>query len=112
MAGFFFRPPPQPATHELVPKGLEPAQALALLRDAHQRLEAVPAGGFTHDAIEPPLRALAGERGVKPGVLFGILRVAITGQSVSPPLFESMVILGRQRTLERTANALAALAAP
>jgi glutamyl-tRNA synthetase len=38
---------------------------------------------------------------MKPGQLFGILRMAVTGQAVSPPLFETMVVLGRASTLER-----------
>jgi len=38
--------------------------------------------------------------------LFGILRVAITGQKVSPPLFESMEILGSERVLYRIQNAI------
>jgi glutamyl-tRNA synthetase len=40
------------------------------------------------------------------GQLFGILRVAVTGQTVSPPLFESMAIIGKQKVLERIQNAI------
>jgi glutamyl-tRNA synthetase len=45
------------------------------------------------------LRALAQELDVKVGPLFGILRGAVTGQRVSPPLFETMEIMGRERVL-------------
>ena len=52
------------------------------------------------------LRSLADELGLKAGQLFGILRVAVTGQKVSPPLFESMAIIGKEKVLERIQNAI------
>src|SRR6185369_16439078 len=96
MAGFFFRAAPSPAPESLVAKGLTPAQSLHALRLATSIIAAVPEASFTHDVIEAPLRGLAEELAMKPGVLFGILRMAVTGQAVSPPLFETMVILGRE----------------
>jgi glutamyl-tRNA synthetase len=99
MAGFFFRPPPQPAAAELIVKGLTPPQCLEAAGRARQVLERLPESEFTHSGIEAPLRAVAEQLGVKPGQLFSILRTAVTGQTVSPPLMESMVILGRERTL-------------
>ena len=45
------------------------------------------------------MRALAKDLGVKVGQLFGSLRVATTGLRVAPPLFETMEVLGRERTL-------------
>jgi glutamyl-tRNA synthetase len=109
MAGFFFRPAPSPAPESLMAKGLTAAQSLDALRLAMGIIAAIPEASFTHDAIEAPLRELAEELGMKPGVLFGILRMAVTGQAVSPPLFESMVILGREATLPRLATAIKAL---
>ena len=59
-------------------------------------------------AIEEALRvALIETRGLKPRVAFGPVRVAITGRRVSPPLFESMELLGRERSLTRLTSALA-----
>ena len=59
-------------------------------------------------AIEEALRqSLIEERGLKPRVAFGPVRVAITGSRVSPPLFESMELLGRDRSLARLESALA-----
>ena len=49
---------------------------------------------------------LAEELGLKAGQLFGILRVAVTGQTVSPPLFESMEIIGKEIVLKRICNAM------
>jgi len=84
------------------------AGALDALRTAKERVEALPS--WDHDALEQALRALAGELGVKPGDLFMLLRVAVTGKPVSPPLFESMEVLGRDRCLSRLAAALEVLA--
>ena len=61
------------------------------------------------ETAEPPLRALADELGLKAGQLFGILRVAVTGQKVSPPLFESMEIIGQEKVLERLRRAISIL---
>lgn len=57
------------------------------------------------DAIEQTLRALPEKLGIGAGKTFQPLRVAVTGSSVSPPLFESMVALGRERTLLRLERA-------
>ncbi len=102
MAGFFFRPDVTPPAADLVAKGLTPAQSLDALQRAHAIIRALP--DFQHTTLEPPLRALADEMKLKPGQLFGILRVAVTGQTVSPPLFESMEIVGREQALARLAR--------
>ena len=57
---------------------------------------------FTSDAIQQALRAALVEgMGIKPKLAFGPVRVAITGRRVSPPLFESMELLGREESLRR-----------
>jgi glutamyl-tRNA synthetase len=78
-------------------------EALRALREAVERVSALPSweGGF----LEEVLRPLAAELGVKTGELFMLLRVAVTGRSVSPPLFESMAVLGRERCLSRLQSA-------
>ena len=65
---------------------------------------------WTCGAIEAALRGLPEELGAKPRLVFQPVRVAVTGNMVSPPLFESIELLGRERTLERlqAAQALAA----
>ncbi len=55
------------------------------------------------------MRALVEELGLSAGQVFGILRVAVTGQKVSPPLFESMAIIGKQKVLARIHNAIVVL---
>jgi glutamyl-tRNA synthetase len=61
-------------------------------------------GSWRTAEIEAALRAAVVEGlGIKPKLAFGPLRVAVTGRRVSPPLFESMEILGQQGTLSRVA---------
>jgi glutamyl-tRNA synthetase len=61
------------------------------------------------DELEPPLRSLAERRGWKAGDLFMAIRVAVTGKSATPPLFDTLVALGPERTLARLDAAIAAL---
>jgi glutamyl-tRNA synthetase len=63
------------------------------------------------DELEPPLRELVGARGWKAGDLFMAIRVATTGRTATPPLFDTLVALGRERTLARLDAAIALLGA-
>ena len=66
---------------------------------------------FTPEAQQEALSAVLVEQmGIKPRLAFGPLRVAITGRQVSPPLFESMVILGQYHSVERLKRLRATLA--
>jgi glutamyl-tRNA synthetase len=108
MAGFFFRPEVKYDSASLIPKGMDAASALAALQKSAALLRALP--DLTHSTTEPPMRALADELKLKPGQLFGILRVAITGQAVSPPLFETIALLDRETAFNRLTQAEALLA--
>lgn len=66
---------------------------------------------FSHDGAEAALRALSEERGVKAGVLINAARTALTGQSVGPGMFDIMITLGRERTVERLKRAVTRVAA-
>jgi glutamyl-tRNA synthetase len=79
---------------------------LAKLADA---LEAL--GDWNHDACDAALRGLATSEGVKAGLLINATRVAIVGRAVAPPLFETMVVLGRERVVSRLRRALPAVSA-
>jgi glutamyl-tRNA synthetase len=59
--------------------------------------------------MEPPMRALVEDMGLKAGQVFGVVRVAVTGQRVSPPLFETLEIVGKAKTLARMDQAIAML---
>ena len=60
--------------------------------------------------MEAALRGLVDELGVKPREVYQPLRVAISGSTISPGIFESLVALGREETLARLDDALARLA--
>jgi glutamyl-tRNA synthetase len=81
----------------------------ALLAKLADGLEALPE--WSHDACEGVLRALAEAEGVKAGLLINATRVAIVGQAVAPPLFDTMVVLGKERVVGRLRRALPALGA-
>jgi glutamyl-tRNA synthetase len=110
MAGFFFRSEVHPDPESLVLKGLTAKDSAAALQEVLDRLR--PISPWKADALEPPCRQLAEERSLTAGQLFGAMRSAITGQSVSPPLFESMEIVGRGASLDRLAAAVASLRTP
>jgi glutamyl-tRNA synthetase len=94
----------------LVPKRWD----VATTREALAAVRGIVAGvgevSFEADELEPPIRALAAARGWKAGDLFMAIRVAATGQSAAPPLFDTLVALGYRRTLERLDGAIGALA--
>jgi glutamyl-tRNA synthetase len=79
-----------------------PDNTAEVLQDSLAVLERLGEHLWTHDGIEVTLRAALIEvLGLKPRVAFGPLRVAVSGRRVSPPLFESMEILGKAETLAR-----------
>lgn len=103
MAGFFFRGQVYPRVEELVGKDLSPKESAEIARKSHEVLASVE--NFNAENTESVMRQLVEELGLSAGQVFSILRVAITGQKVSPPLFESMEIIGKQKTLQRILNA-------
>jgi glutamyl-tRNA synthetase len=96
----------------LVPKRWDATTAREGLAAARETIAAVGDVVFEADELEPPLRALAEQRGWKAGDLFMAIRVAVTGRTATPPLFDTLVALGRERVLARLDRALAALADP
>lgn len=94
----------------LVPKRWDASTTLEALSEARRLIADVGAVSFEADELEPPLRALCEERGWKAGDLFMAIRVAVTGRTAAPPLFDTLVALGFQRTLRRLDAAREALA--
>jgi len=79
---------------------------LRVVREARDTLAGL--GSWDTAAIESALRtSLVEKLGLKPRLAFGPVRVAVTGRRVSPPLFESLELLGRERSLARLDSALA-----
>ena len=100
MIGFLFVPDESFAIDETARAKVLKGDAATVLETAAGALEA--AGEWTTPGIEEALRSsLVEGLGLKPKLAFGPVRVAITGRQVSPPLFESMELLGRERSLAR-----------
>lgn len=112
-AGFFFKEDITPPVEGLLGKNLSPAQSAQAVRQAYDLLASLEE--ITPASAEEPLRSLAERLGLSAGQFFGILRVAVTGQTVSPPLLESMAVIGKETVLARiktAAERLEALSRP
>ncbi|MBN2118606.1 MAG: glutamate--tRNA ligase [Anaerolineales bacterium] len=103
-AGFFFKDGVEPSPEELVAKGLDAQQSADIAHKAYDILASLPT--LSHQVAEPPMREFVERSGLSANQVFGILRVAVTGQKVSPPLFESMEVIGREKVLERLQRAV------
>ncbi len=64
-------------------------------------LEALDDKSWSYENIEQKIRSLAEANGWKPGQYFMMLRIAVTGKTATPPLFETMAVLGREKCLSR-----------
>ena len=102
LAGFLFeeRPTDEKAWSKVMKDGA--AENLARAREALAAVEP-----FDQQGVERALTALVDELDLKPGKLYQPIRVAITGTTVSPGIFESVALLGRDETLARIDRALA-----
>jgi len=94
----------------LVPKRWDVATTAEALTAARGVIASVGPVSFEADELEGPLRKLAEERGWKVGDLFMAIRVAVTGRTATPPLFDVLVALGYERTLQRIDQARELLA--
>jgi glutamyl-tRNA synthetase len=108
-AAWFFKETVQPNPSDLVPKGLDAGEAHQVAEKILQVLDGLPDTAAA--TVEPPMRSLVEDLGRSLSQVFGILRVAVTGQMVSPPLFESLEIVGRDIVLKRMKTAIEILAA-
>ncbi len=105
LVGFLYVDDLAPDPALLVPKRWDAATTLAGLGAARDAIAAAGEANFTVERLEPLMRGLAEVRGWKAGDLFMAIRVAISGRTATPPLFESMIALGRERTLARLEKA-------
>jgi glutamyl-tRNA synthetase len=106
-ADFFFLDrltPYDPA--ELIPQKGDAAMARRVLQTA---LEVLDTTNFDHDSLDHALRAAATSMGLKAGQAFQPIRVAVCGRKNAPPLFETMVVLGREVCLARIKKAQTSL---
>jgi glutamyl-tRNA synthetase len=104
---FLFTEPAVPPVAEMLPKKLDAAATVAVLEAARELL--VQVGVDNHETVEVAFRQKAEELGRKLGDLLMPLRMAVTGTKVSPPLFESIRVLGVAKALPRIDKALEVL---
>jgi len=104
LAQFFFVDELDYGASLLIGKNMTRESATKALEISQQRLK--PLEEFDAESLEAVLRPLAEELGLKTGQLFGTLRVAVTGRTAAPPLFQTMAVLGEERCLRRIEAAL------
>jgi glutamyl-tRNA synthetase len=104
---FFFVDELEYDPETLIGKKMDEEATVKALKAAQAKLQ--PLHSFDEESLEAVLRPLAPELELKTGQLFGVLRVATTGQTAAPPLFETMAVLGRERSMGRIAAALSKL---
>ena len=88
----------------LISKGMTPESTIPVLMVSKERLAKIET--FDAAALEAMLRPLAEELQLKTGQLFGSLRTAVSGETATPPLFQMMAVLGRERSLQRIEAAI------
>ena len=109
MVRFLFEDPAAPRAEDLIPKKADAATTLAAMRRLEDALLEIAAAG--PEQSEARLREIAEEQGMKLGDMLMPLRVAVTGSKVSPPLVESIRVMGVEAARRRAAAAIAVLEA-
>ncbi len=107
MVEFLFKDDLQRDFAPAIKKDIDQAKAKAIVSACITNLKEL--GDFSHAGIEAVLRSTAEGLGLKPGPMFAVIRVAVTGTMVSPPLFESMEALGKDKVVKRLEESLALL---
>lgn len=106
-AAWFFKDLVEVRKEDLLPKNTTITDTLQIGQDCYEIIENLES--FDHEAADSRFKQYFEETGYKPNQVYGFLRTAISGQSVTPPLFESMDVIGKQVVLERIANAIKTL---
>ncbi len=108
LVDFFFKEVMAYDPQLLIGKKMTAQQSQAALKVTRERLENLPL--FDEEGLETALRNLADELCLTAGQLFSIIRIAVTGKKVAPPLFGTLAVLGKERALWRIDLALEHLA--
>lgn len=103
LVDFFYVEPEAPTLESMLGRGMDTGMVVAALSSGIECLEALEP--FDAATLDPALRQLASDTGMKAGQLFTPLRVAVTGKRVAPPLFETLQVLGRETALRRLRRA-------
>lgn len=101
MTRFLFQDIETPNLEEVIPKKANAAKALEILRLSKDLLSSLWGEGDGEEDMEQLFRDTSEKIGVGLGALLMPIRAAVTGSRISPPLFESVKLLGREKTLER-----------
>jgi glutamyl-tRNA synthetase len=104
MAGFFFQDEISLAMDRIITEKLSKSLALSAAQSILSKFKDLQE--ITQDTAEVPLRELAEDLGLKAGQIFGLIREILTGQRVSPPIFDIIPILGREIVLSRLEAAI------
>lgn len=107
LTSYFFQQEVDYDSADLAQRGMDQESTVAALRLARDELAAVAA--FEHQNLEETLRAAGSALGLAARQFFGTLRVAVTGRTATPPLFETMEVVGRERVLSRLESAVVRL---
>jgi glutamyl-tRNA synthetase len=104
LIGYFLVEPPDYDAGLLVPRKTEPADALRALEAAREAIADL--GVEDEERLEERLRAVADDLGLKAGQMFMPIRVAVTGRTASPGLFETLRVVNAERSLARLDRAI------
>lgn len=99
MVDFLFEDRIEPEISAVFKQKMDKETAIKVLETAIAVLNGLEV--FSVEGVESVLRKIPEEINFKPGPVFSVIRIAVTGKTVTPPLFESIVALGREKTLER-----------
>jgi glutamyl-tRNA synthetase len=99
----FFEEQPEYDGSELIAKGMDKQQTAEVYTEIERIINTTP---LKHEPLETEFRALAEKLNMKAGPLFSSMRWAMTGRKVSPPLFETMEVLGSERVKSRLQKAV------
>jgi len=100
---FFVDQLPDYDSAELIPQKGDAAMALTVLNRAAETLSKA---SFSHETLETALRADAESLGMKPGQMFQPIRVAVCGQKAAPPLFDTLIVIGKEQCIKRINQAI------
>jgi glutamyl-tRNA synthetase len=104
MVSFFYTEDFDYDPSTLIQKGMDAERTRVALMRSRDLLNSLEV--WEHSTIEGPMRELMGESGLKAGQLFGAIRTAVSGRPATPPLFDMMEVLGKERSLSRIDRAI------
>ena len=102
--GFFFNKVIYSEPVTLIGKNMTVLESLVMAKQIYSLVDTLP--NFSEEIASQPLRDLATSLGLKAGHVFGFMRNALTAEKVTPPIFDTMDILGRDVVLNRLQNAI------